>query len=61
GSHFILYVLSSRVGMRQADLKLIEAIKILRLLPQTLFILNIDLDEHSSEESLKRLQERVSA
>lgn len=61
GSHFILYVISSRVGMRQADLKLIEAIKILRLLPQTLFILNIDLDEHSSEESLKRLQERVSA
>jgi GTPase SAR1 family protein len=61
GSHFILYVISSRVGMRQADLKLIEAIKILRLLPQTLFILNIDLDEHSNEESLKRLQERVSA
>ncbi len=61
GSHFILYVISSRVGMRQADLKLIEAIKILRLLPQTLFILNMDLDEHSSEESLKRLQERVSA
>ena len=33
-SHCILYLISSRVGIRQADLKLIEAIKILRLLPR---------------------------
>ena len=60
GSHCILYLLSSRVGMRQADLKLIETIKILRLLPQTLFILNVDLDEHASAENLRHLQERIS-
>ncbi|UCG13914.1 MAG: dynamin family protein [Deltaproteobacteria bacterium] len=58
-SHCILYLISSRVGIRQADLKLIEAIKVLRLLPQTLFILNVDLDEHGDVESLERLQERV--
>jgi hypothetical protein len=60
GSHCILYLISSRVGMRQADLKLIEAIKILRLLPQTLFILNIDLDEHGNRENLQQLSEKVS-
>ena len=60
-SHCILYLISSRVGIRQADLKLLEAIKILRLLPQTLFVLNVDLDEHDDTESLKRLQERVAA
>ncbi len=60
GSHCILYLLSSRVGMREADLKLIETIKILRLLPQTLFILNIDLDEHGNTENLRQLQEKVS-
>jgi GTPase SAR1 family protein len=60
-SHCILYLISSRVGIRQADLKLLEAIKILRLLPQTLFVLNVDLDEHDDMESLKRLQERVAA
>lgn len=60
-SHCILYLISSRIGIRQADLKLIEAIKILRLLPQTLFVLNVDLDEHGDMGSLKGLQERVAA
>lgn len=60
-SHCILYLISSRVGLRQADLKLIEAIKILRMLPQTLFILNVDLDEHGDVEGLQRLRQRVVA
>jgi hypothetical protein len=46
--------------MRQADLKLIETLRILRLLPQTLFILNIDLDEHENAENLRILRERIS-
>ncbi|MBW2072171.1 MAG: dynamin family protein [Deltaproteobacteria bacterium] len=57
----ILYVISSRVGIRRADLKLIEAIQILRLLPQTLFILNADLDEHDTAEDLYRVQRRLAA
>jgi GTPase SAR1 family protein len=60
-SHCILYLISSRIGIRQADLKLIEAIKILRLLPQTLFVLNVDIDEHGDMGSLEGLQERVAA
>jgi GTPase SAR1 family protein len=59
-SHCILYLISSRVGIRQADLKLIEAIKILRLLPQTLFIVNVDLDEHGNMENLEQLRQRIA-
>jgi hypothetical protein len=58
-SHYILYLISSRVGLRQADLKLIEAIKILRMLPQTLFVLNTDFDEHGDMKALQQLKERV--
>lgn len=60
GSHCILYLISSRVGVRQADLKLLEAIRVLRLLPQTLFIFNVDLDEHETREDLARLCQRAA-
>jgi GTPase SAR1 family protein len=58
-SHCILYLISSRVGLRQGDLKLIEAIRILRLLPHTLFILNVDLDEHGDLNNLRQTQDKV--
>jgi GTPase SAR1 family protein len=58
-SHYILYLISSRVGLRQADLKLIEAIRILRMLPQTLFVVNVDFDEHGEVAELQQLEERV--
>ena len=58
-SHYILYLISSRVGLRQADLKLIEAIRILRMLPQTLFVVNVDFDEHGEVAELQQLRERV--
>jgi hypothetical protein len=58
-SHYIVYLISSRVGLRQADLKLIEAIRILRMLPQTLFVINADFDEHMDLDGLQQLQERV--
>lgn len=58
-SHFILYVISSRTGLREADLKLLEVIKTLRMLPQTFFVLNLDLDSHSGMEDLEASIERV--
>jgi len=57
--HFILYIISSRTGLREADFKLLDFIKTLRMFPQTLFILNSDLDVHSHEEDLDELTERV--
>lgn len=57
--HFILYVISSRTGLREADFKLLDFIKTLRMFPQTFFILNVDLDVHSHAEDLEKLTERV--
>ncbi len=57
--HFILYIISSRTGLREADFKLLDFIKTLRMFPQTLFILNSDLDVHNHEEDLDELTERV--
>lgn len=57
--HFILYVISSRTGLREADFKLLDFIKTLRMFPQTLFILNADLDVHGHQEDLEELIERV--
>jgi len=59
GSHFILYVISSRTGLREADFKLIDFIKTLRMFPQTSFVLNVDLDVHTSEEELQGQFDRV--
>jgi hypothetical protein len=58
-SHFILYTINSRTGLREADFKLLDFIKTLRMFPQTLFILNIDLDSHPHREDLDRSVERV--
>lgn len=59
GSHFILYVISSRTGLREADFKLLDYIKTLRMFPQTFFVLNVDLDAHPHEADLLSLVERV--
>lgn len=58
-SHFIVYTISSRTGLREADFKLLDFIKSLRMLPQTFFVLNADLDAHPNAESLSELEERV--
>lgn len=59
GCHFIFYVINSRTGLREADFKLLDFIKTLRMFPHTLFVLNTDLDAHPHHEDLDRLVERV--
>ena len=58
-SHLILYVISSRTGLREADFKLIDFIKKLRMIPQTFFILNVDLDTHLDYQDVKASIARV--
>lgn len=60
-SHFVLYVISSRTGLREADFKLLDVLKTFRMFPHTLFVLNADLDAHPHIEDLDRLVERVRA
>ncbi|MBC7360445.1 MAG: dynamin family protein [Desulfacinum sp.] len=60
-AHLIVYVVSSRTGLREADLKLLHFIKTLRMLPHTLFVLNLDLDNHQGPEDVGESIERLKA
>ncbi|MBW1769968.1 MAG: dynamin family protein, partial [Deltaproteobacteria bacterium] len=58
-AHFIIYVLSSRTGLRQADIKFLNIIKKMGLLKNIFFVLNCDFSEHEDLEGLRGLLERV--
>ncbi len=58
-SHLITYLINTRIGLREADFKLLKAIEKLRLYPNTVFVLNVDLDSHSSLDDLRELEDKV--
>jgi len=58
-SDLALYVISSRVGLRQADLQFLGELKRMGLAPHILALLNLDLGEHTSFQELLRVRDRV--
>jgi GTPase SAR1 family protein len=58
-THFIVYVVSSRTGLRQADIKFLSIIKKMGILDNIVFVVNCDLGEHESLDNLSALVERV--
>lgn len=61
GAHLVVYAVSSRVGLREADLRFLRDIKALGLLGSTRFVLNADLGEHASAGELEALRARLAA
>lgn len=61
GAHLVVYVVSSRVGLREADLRFLRDIKALGLVDATRFVLNADLAEHGSAEDITGLRDRVAS
>jgi GTPase SAR1 family protein len=59
-AHLLIYVISSRTGLRRADIKFLSMIKKMGILDNTLFILNCDFSEHPSIEDMKTLASRVA-
>ncbi len=59
GAHFIVYVISSRTGLREADFKLLEFIRSLNMFDNILFVLNVDIDVHPDFADLEQLKKRV--
>jgi GTPase SAR1 family protein len=59
-AHLLVYVISSRTGLRRADIKFLTMIKKMGILDNVLFVLNCDLNEHPSIDDLKGLAGRVS-
>ena len=55
----IVYVISSRTGLRQADIRFLSMIKKMGYLDNILFVVNCDFSEHESIEGLRRLIGKV--
>ena len=58
-THLIVYVISSRTGLRQADIRFLSMIKKMGIMDNILFVVNIDLNEHESVHDLESLVLRV--
>ena len=55
----VVYVVSSRTGIRESDLRLLETLRRLELLSRTLFVVNLDLSEHESLEDRDRVLSQI--
>ena len=58
-THLIVYVISSRTGLRRADIRFLSMIRKMGLSEHILFVVNCDFSEHESLESLRPLIERI--
>ncbi len=58
-THLIIYVISSRTGIRRADIRFLSMLKKMGLSGHILFVVNCDFSEHESTEELASLLERV--
>ena len=58
-THLLVYVISSRTGLRRADIRFLSIIKKMGIIDNMLFILNADFSEHDSLEDLQQLKRKV--
>jgi GTPase SAR1 family protein len=58
-AHLIIYVISSRTGLRQADIRFLATIKRMGIDGNMLFVCNCDLSEHDNLEDLLALKDRI--
>jgi GTPase SAR1 family protein len=58
-THLIVYVISSRTGLRRADIQFLSMIKKMGILDNILFVVNCDFSEHESIEELEILVGKV--
>ncbi|UCD33716.1 MAG: dynamin family protein [Desulfobacterales bacterium] len=58
-THLIVYVVSSRTGIREADIKFLSMIKKMGIIDNILFIINCDFSEHESIDDLQGLLEKI--
>ncbi len=58
-TNFIVYVVSSRTGLRRADIRFLSMIKKMGIIDNILFIINCDFSEHDTIEDLNRVTEKI--
>ncbi len=58
-THQIVYVISSRTGLRRADIRFLSMIKKMGILDNIIFVINCDFSEHESADDLNNLIDRI--
>lgn len=58
-TNLIIYVISSRTGIREADIKFLSIINKMGIMDNVLFVVNCDFSEHESLDDLKVLIESI--
>ncbi|MGD8844581.1 MAG: dynamin family protein [Desulfobacteraceae bacterium] len=58
-ANLIVYVVSSRTGLRQADIRFLSIIKQMGIAGNMLFVCNCDFDEHESLNDLEQLVQKI--
>ena len=60
-AHLTVYVISSRTGLRQADIRFLSMIRKMGILETVAFVVNCDLSEHESLEDLSEGIRKIEA
>lgn len=60
-THLIIYVVSSRTGLRRADFKFLSMIKQMGIIDNILFVVNCDFSEHDHIDELNRLINKITS
>ncbi len=56
-TNLLIYVISSRTGLRRADIRFLSMIKKMGIMDNIIFVINCDFSEHDSLTGLRRLVE----
>ena len=59
-THLVIYVISSRMGLREADIRFLSMLKKMGMAANLVFVLNCDLGEHSSMDEIDEMERKVS-
>lgn len=60
-AHLTVYVVSSRTGLRQADIRFLSMIRNMGILDTVVFVVNCDLSEHESLDDLSEGLRKIEA
>jgi hypothetical protein len=58
-THLMIYVISSRTGLREADIRFLSMIKKMGIVENILFVVNCDFSEHDSLDDFQSLLDRA--
>jgi GTPase SAR1 family protein len=59
-THLIVYVISSRTGLRRADIRFLSMIRKMGIMDNIIFVINCDFSEHDSLEEFSGLVQKVT-